>query len=63
MESNENFIQVTLVRNDHQLHRYSIGNKTAKTEYQPDALIFRKDELQTLFYRVTETDFINGFKK
>ena len=61
--SNENIIEVTLVKTNHQPHRYAISNKTAKEVYQPDAMIFRQNEPHTLYYRVTDNDFTQGYKK
>jgi len=60
--SSETFIEVTLVKANHQPHRYTIGNKTAKNDFQNDALIFRQNDLHTLYYRVTENEFSQGYK-
>jgi len=62
-QSIKNIIEVTLVAKDKQPHDYAIGNKNSKTSFDDDALIFRQNDLHTLYFCVTPDDFNNGHKR
>jgi hypothetical protein len=62
LQSAKNIIQVTLVGIDQQPHAYAIENKSSKNSFDDDALIFRQNDLHTLYFRVTDEDFKNGYK-
>jgi hypothetical protein len=62
LQSVKNIIEVTLVAKDLQPHDYAIENKTSKSSFDDDALIFRQNDLHTLYFCVTTEDFKNGYK-
>jgi hypothetical protein len=51
------------VAKDLQPHDYAIENKTSKSSFDDDALIFRQNDLHTLYFCVTTEDFKNGYKR
>jgi hypothetical protein len=61
-QSLKNIIEVTLVAKDKLPHDYAIDNKTSKSSFEDDALIFRQNESHTLYFCLTAEDFKNGFK-
>jgi hypothetical protein len=63
LQSVKNIIEVTLVAKDREPHAYSIENKTSKAIFDDDALIFRQNDLHTLYFCVTNDDFKNGYKR
>ncbi|CAF0856052.1 unnamed protein product [Rotaria sordida] len=62
LQSAKNIIEVSLVRKDGQPHPYTIDNKTCSTTFDDNALIFRQNDLNTLYFCVTEDDFKTGCK-
>ena len=62
-QSMKNIIEVTLVGMDGQPHPYEIDNKTKKTSFDQDVLIFRENSDNTLYFCVTNEDFNNGYKR
>jgi hypothetical protein len=62
-QSLKNIIEVTLVAKDKLPHDYAIDNKTSKSSFEDDALIFRQNESHTLYFCLTAEDFKNGFKR
>ena len=64
LQSTQNIIEATLVRNDGQPHPYMIDNKDSKTAFDDNTLIFRQnDHKNTLYFRVTDDDFTNKSKR
>ena len=63
LQSVKNIIEITLVAKDKRPHAYSIDNKFSKTLFDDDALIFRQNDLHTLYFLVTNEDFKNGQKR
>ena len=57
-----NFIEVALVGVDKELHVYGIANKQSADAYDENALIFKQEQQNVLYFRVTEEDFRNGYK-
>ncbi|UJR20827.1 hypothetical protein I4U23_023938 [Adineta vaga] len=61
-ESVTNIIEVTLVAKDKQPHCYAIDNKKSQTNFDENSLIFRQNDLHTLYFRVTPEDIAKGHK-
>ncbi|CAF2647842.1 unnamed protein product [Rotaria sp. Silwood2] len=61
-QSDVNLIEVTLMGIDKQPHPYSIDNKTSSDTYEDHALIFKQNEQNVLYFRLTNEDFQNGYK-
>lgn len=57
-----NIIEVALVGVDKEPHPYTLENKISSSTYDPAALIFKQDQRNILFFRLTDEDFRNGFK-
>ncbi|CAF1025814.1 unnamed protein product [Adineta ricciae] len=62
MESVNNIIEVTLVAKDKQPHCYTIDNRQCQPRYEENTLIFRLNEPQSLYFRVTPEDISKGYK-
>ncbi|CAF1530433.1 unnamed protein product [Rotaria magnacalcarata] len=62
LQSVKNVIEVTLVGKDYQPHPYTLENKTSSTSIHENALIFRQNVENTLYFSVTNEDFKNGYK-
>ena len=63
MESVNNIIEVTLVAKDKQPHCYTINNRQCQPRYEENTLIFRLNEPQSLYFRVTPDDISKGYKR
>jgi hypothetical protein len=57
-----NIIEVALVDIMKQSHPYTISNKTCKKSFEDEALIVKLDRPNILYFRLTNEDFLNGFK-
>lgn len=57
-----NIIEVALVGLDKEPHPYTLDNKTSSPSFDPNALIFKQEQRNVLFFRLTEEDFRNGYK-
>ena len=57
-----NIIEVTLMDVEKQPHPYMIDNKLAKTVMDDESLIFKQNEQNVLYFRLTNEDFLSGFK-
>lgn len=62
LQAVKNIIEVTLVGKDGTPHPYTIDNKTCKTIFDDNTLIFRQNDVNTLYFCLTDDDFKNGFK-
>jgi hypothetical protein len=47
---------------DKQPHPYTIDNKTSSNTFEDDVLIFKQNEPNVLYFRLTNEDFQNGYK-
>ncbi|CAF3494726.1 unnamed protein product [Rotaria sp. Silwood1] len=61
-QSDVNIIEVALMGIDKQPHPYSIDNKTSSDTYEDYALIFKQNDPNVLYFRLTNEDFQNGYK-
>ncbi|CAF1318693.1 unnamed protein product [Rotaria sordida] len=61
-QSDVNLIEVALMGIDRQPHPYSIDNKTSSDTYEDHALIFKQNDSNVLYFRLTNEDFQNGYK-
>lgn len=63
MQSVKNIIEVTLVGIDGQPHPYTIDNKTSSNQLDDNTLVFRQNDLNTLYFCITNDDFKAGHKR
>ncbi|UJR28743.1 hypothetical protein I4U23_009970 [Adineta vaga] len=61
-QSEMNIIEVKLVDIEKNPHPYSINNKTSKNKLDEAALVLQENESNTLFFRLTNEDFLSGCK-
>jgi len=61
-QTDVNIIEVALVGLDKEPHPYTLENKNSSNIYDPNALIFKQDQRNVLFFRLTDDDFRNGYK-
>lgn len=61
-QTDVNIIEVALVGLDKEPHPYILENKNSSPVYDPTTLIFRQDQRNVLFFRLTDEDFRNGYK-
>jgi len=61
-ESGVNIIEVVLVDIQKQPHPYSIDNKSSQKSLDDQVLIIKEDEPNILYFRLTNEDFLAGFK-
>lgn len=47
---------------DKQPHPYTIDNKNSSNTFEDNALIFRQNDQNVLYFRLTDDDFRNGYK-
>ena len=48
---------------DKEPHAYAIDNKASVSTFEETALIFKQNERHLLYFRVTEEDFRNSYKR
>ena len=61
-QSDSNIIEVALVDIDKHPHLYAIDNKAARSSLDDNMLIFKKDQPSVLYFRLSNDDFLAGFK-
>ncbi|CAF4314210.1 unnamed protein product [Rotaria socialis] len=61
-ESDTNIIEVSLMDIEKKPHLYTLDNKTRMKQPDDQLLIFKQEEVNTLYFIVTNQDFINGYK-
>ncbi|CAF1240598.1 unnamed protein product [Rotaria sordida] len=61
-QSDMNIIEVALMDIEKQPHPYTIDNKIIKNSFEDQALIFKGDKPNILYFRLTNEDFLNGYK-
>ncbi len=62
-QSSVNIIEVALVDLEKQPHPYLLDNKSAKNSFEDEALIWKENEPNVLYFRLTNEDFLNSYKK
>ncbi|CAF3510163.1 unnamed protein product [Adineta steineri] len=61
-QADVNIIEVTLVGIDQQPHPYTLHNKDCSATFEENTLIFKQHEPNILYFRLTNEDFLNGYK-
>ena len=61
-QSNTNIIEVALMDIERQPHPYTLENKSRQKRSDDKALIFKENEDNTLYFRLTNEDFVRGCK-
>ncbi|CAF2493655.1 unnamed protein product [Rotaria sp. Silwood2] len=61
-QSKVNIIEVALVDIEKQLHPYTIDNKNSKKSFDDQVLIFKETQPNILYFRLTNEDFLIGYK-
>jgi len=61
-QSDMNLIEVALMGVDKQAHPYSIDNKNCSDTLEDHTLIFRQNDPNILYFRLTNEDYQNGYK-
>jgi len=62
LQSDMNIIEVALLDIEKQPHPYVIDNKISKNLFEDERLIWKEDEPNVLYFRLTNEDFVKGFK-
>lgn len=62
MESNFNIIEVALVDMEKEPHPYTLDHKSARPLFEDGALIIKQTDPNILYFRLTNDDFVRGFK-
>ena len=57
-----NIIEISLVGTDKLPHPYILDNKAKLPEFGESALIFKQDEPNTIYFQLTDDDFLKGYK-
>ncbi|CAF5000913.1 unnamed protein product, partial [Rotaria magnacalcarata] len=61
-ESDTNIIEVSLMDIEKKPHLYTLENKNRMKPLDDLLLIFKQEEVNTLYFKVTNQDFLNGYK-
>ncbi|CAF3515262.1 unnamed protein product [Adineta steineri] len=61
-QSNQNIIEVALMDIHKNLHPYSLENKASSKSTEELALIFKQNNPNILYFRLTNEDLLSGFK-
>jgi len=62
-QSSVNIIEVALVDLEKQPHPYLLDNKSTKNSFEGEGLIWKENEPNVLYFRLTNEDFLSGYKK
>jgi hypothetical protein len=61
-QSSINIIEVALMDVEKQPHPYLIDNKISKNSLEGEGLIWKENEPNVLYFRLTNEDFLTGYK-
>jgi hypothetical protein len=62
MHQPNNYIEVALVDTDKQPHPYVLRSKASQSSFKDEAPVVQQQQKNVLYFRLTNEDFIAGFK-